>query len=64
MMEIRLAQPDLRKLEVFAFDDFGHRADWVPVWDEARGRWVRKGRFVELKDVWEWAGIWRAERVE
>jgi hypothetical protein len=36
----------------------------VPVWDEARGRWVRKGRFVELEDVWDWAGIWRAERVE
>ncbi|KAH8148487.1 uncharacterized protein LAJ45_07590 [Morchella importuna] len=64
MMEIRLAQQDLRNLEVFAFGDFGHRADRVPVWDEARGRWVRKGRFVELADVWEWAGIWRAERVE
>ncbi|KAI5837035.1 hypothetical protein DFP73DRAFT_522152 [Morchella snyderi] len=64
MMEIRLAQPDICGLEVFAFDNFGYRADRVPVWDEAQGRWVRKGRFVELEEVREWAGIWRAGRVE
>lgn len=63
-LEIMLAQDDMLEMEVFAFSDVIYRVDRIPLWDEVAKRKYRKGRFVGMDEVREWAGIWRAEKVD
>lgn len=63
-IEVTLAGDGLSKLEVFALSKIVYRADKTSYWDETRGQKIRKGRFVSMDDVREWAGIWRAENID
>lgn len=61
-VEKMLAQEEMMSVEVFAFEEVAYRVDRTVCWGR-EGR-VRRGRFVPREEVKEWAGVWRAERVD
>lgn len=63
-IESGLARDELSHLEVFAFSNIFYRADQTTCWEEAGKRKMRKGRFVDISEVREWAGIWRSEELD